>query len=91
MGSGRMDDISNYEGGEMKIEYFVGAMVALMIWMIGCAIYQSHQRQLFLEQHGCQLVTKAATGRTVRVGKARDPEYVYVYECKDGDRTEIGE
>jgi hypothetical protein len=70
---------------------FVSGMVALFLGVICLAVYQSHEHAVFLREHGCQLVTKAETGRQILVGKLERTEYVYVYECVDGDRTEIGE
>ena len=69
----------------------VALFVALFVGVICLAIYQSHEHTVFLEQHGCQLITKAETGRQIPVGKLEHTEYVYVYECADGDRTELGE
>jgi hypothetical protein len=70
---------------------FVSGMVALCVGVICLVIYQQHEHTVFLREHGCQLITKAETGRQILVGKMERTEYVYVYECADGDRTEIGE
>lgn len=61
----------------------VGAVLAINI-------HADRQHEAFLKSHGCQLLTKAPTGRQVYCGKAcsRD-EHVYVYECADGLRTEV--
>jgi hypothetical protein len=67
---------------------FSASIMALLVGLICAAVYQDHEHTVFLEQHGCQLLTRAPTGRQRLVGKLLEDEYVY--ECKDGDRTEIG-
>ena len=71
-------------------DFLVVGLIALFIGIICLAGYQQHERTVFLREHGCQLVTKAETGRQILVGKLERTEYVYVYECVDGDRTELG-
>ncbi len=65
-------------------------LVLVVIALFAGAIHQANVHEAFLKSHGCQLLTKASTGREVYCGKACfAPEYVYVYECADGTRTEV--
>jgi hypothetical protein len=64
--------------------------VMLVCVMLISSIHQANEHARFLRSHGCQMLTKAPTGRQVYCGKAcSEPEYVYVYECADGTRTEV--
>jgi hypothetical protein len=74
---------------EKMISLVVGAGVALLILLCVYAVIQDQKHEEFLQAHGCQLLTKAPTGRTHLVGKLIEDEYVYVYECADGTRTEV--
>ena len=53
------------------------------------AVRKDAEHEKFLQQHGCQLLMSAETGRTHLVGKITHHEKVYVYECADGTRTEV--
>ena len=67
----------------------VGVLVIIGM-MCAMAIRQSLEHQRFLEEHGCQLLTEAPTGRTVYCGRGCNrPEKVYVYECAKGTLTEV--
>jgi hypothetical protein len=69
---------------------WIGAL--LFCAMLISSIHQINEHERFLRQRGCQLLTKAPTGREVYCGKACfTAEHVYVYECADGTRTEIGD
>lgn len=61
--------------------------VILVISIIGGCV-GSARHKAYLKEHGCQLVRKVATGRTTGV-KIKSDEYLYIYECSDGERTEI--
>lgn len=65
-------------------------LIAFGFLAFGFATYQMNEHEKFLREHGCQLLTEAETGRRVYCGKACfRSEYVYVYECADGTRTEV--
>jgi hypothetical protein len=84
-------------GGNMRLSLdevlwsiFTVAMLFIVGFGVTTAIKQNHAHQRFLEEHGCQLLTEAPTGRTVYCGKGCNrPEKVYVYECLDGTKTEV--
>jgi hypothetical protein len=63
-------------------------LIAILIAVaagLGIATYDSIKHEKFLESHGCELITQQPTGR--RHGKLA--EYVYVYDCADGVRSEV--
>jgi hypothetical protein len=64
-------------------------MVGAFVILIGWALYQEHEHQKFLEQHGCQVYFQAKTGHSVQTGKTSHEEVVTVYECADGKRMEL--
>lgn len=69
---------------------FFSLAILAMLFPIGWTLYHNHQHTEFLRAHGCQLITATPTGRWFMHGKAGyQPEYVYVYECADGMRTEV--
>lgn len=70
-------------------DWFCWVAIAVIVGLMGIAIYESAQHDIFLEEHGCQLLAQAPTGRHHYVGKLLETEYVYVYECVDGTRTEV--
>lgn len=75
---------------DWDIEWLMCLLIALLIGLIGFALYQAKQHEEFLQEHGCQMLTQAPTGRRVYCGKGCfRSEYVYVYECADGTRTEV--
>jgi len=61
----------------------------VFVLIIAFGVYDRIQHQALLRAHGCLLNTEAPTGHYRLVGKVITPEYVYVYECTDGLRTEI--
>jgi hypothetical protein len=69
--------------------WFCSASVALLVFLIAAAIVQDKQHDDLLRVHGCQLLKEAPTGRYRWVGKLREAENVYVYECIDGTKTEV--
>ena len=69
--------------------WFCGVLVALLLFAIGAAIRQDREHANFLKAHGCQLLKEAPTGRYHWVGKLREAENVYVYECIGGTKTEV--
>jgi hypothetical protein len=74
---------------DWDVEWLICGVIVLAVGLVGLAAYQDKQHRDFLKANGCQLLTQAPTGRHVYCGKGcfRD-EYVYVYECIDGTRTE---
>jgi hypothetical protein len=76
--------------GEKVMSGFVALLCVAGAALIVFAVYSTVQHNRFLKEHGCQLIVETPTGRTCLVGKLPEPEYVRVYECIDGDRTEIG-
>ena len=74
---------------ETFLEAIFAAAIVALFGLVAYALYEGYEHTKFLEAHGCQLLVKAPTGRDVRVGKTSRTEYVWMYECADGDRTEV--
>lgn len=70
----------------VAVAIFFGVSLVLIITL---GLYERVQHQALLRAHGCLLYTEAPTGHYRLINKIITPEYVYVYECTDGMRTEI--
>lgn len=68
---------------------FAVTVLVVIFSIIGFAIYQDHLHTVFLREHGCQIVYEHETGRTVHSGKTSHAEVITLYECADGNRTEV--
>jgi hypothetical protein len=79
------------------VDEIVGWVLGLIFFgFLGFLTYEMVQtmreldaHQKFLETHGCQLIHSSPTGRDLGNVKIHHYEYVYVYECADGTRTEL--
>ena len=72
------------------VSAFLAALFGFLVFAVVMGLKENAEHQRFLQQRGCQLLMSAETGRSHLVGKIRHNEKVYVYECADGTRTEVG-
>jgi hypothetical protein len=68
---------------------FSVAGFGFLVWMIVCTESSEAKHREFLKANGCQLFFSRPTGRDLGNVKIHHYEYVYVYECADGTRTEL--
>ena len=65
-----------------------GVVAIITLLTLGTMHEMDHER--FLKQNGCQLIHKSETGRYHWVGKLRENEQIFVYECANNvTRTEV--